>query len=131
MQRINEHVTKDIPGLMRNISLVDGQSKRKQAPALTELFAFQANENWELIERRESSDKADYVYGYRSLVQPRASTAPLFTEVQLVNYLEGELTREDLLKMPLEAVAVQDHTCPEGASLAEIYHVYLAQEEKT
>ena len=61
-------------------------------------------------------------------MKPGEKTAPLFESVTLVNYLEGELTASDILQIPVEAVAVQDHVCEPGAALTEIYEVYLAEE---
>ena len=70
----------------------------------------------------------NFIYGYREIVKPGEKTAPLFESVTLVNYLEGELTASDILQIPVEAVAVQDHVCEPGAALTEIYEVYLAEE---
>lgn len=110
---------------VRHIALVDPASRRKMAPADTELFSFTAGDEWELIERTPKGGAVDYVYGYRQIVKPQESTAPVFAEVKLVNYLEGELTAKDVLQIPVRAIAVQDHVRPEGTDLAEIYRVYL------
>lgn len=114
---------------VKNICLVDPQTKRRQPTANTELFSFEICEGWELIERNEGEDAVDYVYGFTKPVPPQESTIALFEQVKLVNFLEGELHAEEILYMPVEAVAIQDAVCPPGAQLAEIYHVYLEQEE--
>lgn len=112
----------------RTISVVDAQTKRKTAPVKTELFTFEAKDGWELIGRAEKGSGIQYVYGCRTLIAPGEKTAPLFERVTLVNYLEGELTDEDVLQMPVEAVAIQDKVCPAGAALRDIYEIYLKEE---
>ena len=88
-------------------------------------------EDWERISSERVQDSINYVYGYRQIIKPGEKTAPLFESVTLVNYLEGELIADDALQIPVQAAAVQDHVCAPGASLAEIYDVYLAQESGT
>ena len=113
---------------VKNIILVEPQTRRKTESVQTELFAFTAGEDWELLEKKPEKDMVCYVYGFRRVVPPQDRTTPLFESVKLVNYLEGELTQEDVLDMPIEAAAIQDHVCPPGARLSEIYRVYLEQE---
>lgn len=112
---------------VRHIILVDPQSRRKMEPADTELFSFTVNDMWEQIARTEEDGAVSYVYGYRNIVEPQGKTEALFEEVALVNYLEGQLTSDETLEMPIETLAIQDHVCPEGASLSEIYDVCLQE----
>lgn len=113
---------------LRTIRVVDSQSRRKTAPAQTALFSFAANQSWELIERRQEENSVCYVYGFCEAVAPGQSTTPLFEQVELVNYLEGDLTKEELLTMPAEAAAIQDKICPPQTPLADIYKIYLNEE---
>lgn len=110
------------------ISVVNPQTHRKEPPADIGIFSFLAAEGWERIAAERTADSINFIYGYRELVKPGEKTAPLFESVTLVNYLEGELTASDILQIPVEAVAVQDHVCEPGAALTEIYEVYLAEE---
>ena len=110
------------------ISVVNPQTNRKEPPADIGIFSFLAAEGWERITAERTADSINFIYGYREIVKPGEKTAPLFESVTLVNYLEGELTASDILQIPVEAVAVQDHVCEPGAALTEIYEVYLAEE---
>lgn len=114
---------------VRHISVVNPQTHRKEPAADMGVFSFSTTEGWERISDERTEDSVNYVYGYQKLVEPGGQTAPLFETVTLVNYLEGELTAADVLQIPVQAVAVQDHVCEPGAPLAEIYEVYLAQED--
>ncbi len=111
------------------ISLVDTETRKKQEAARMELLAFAASDKWELIEKTEDEDSACYIYGYRFVVKAGEKTEPLFQEVALVPYLEGELDETDLLVMPVEAMAVQTGVCEKGADLKTIFAEYLKTEE--
>lgn len=113
---------------VKHISVVNPQTHRKEPAADMGLFSFTVSEGWERIACERAQDSINYVYGYRQLMKPGEKTTPLFESVTLVNYLEGELTAEDVLQIPVRAAAVQDHVCAPGAALDEIYEVYLAQE---
>lgn len=113
---------------VKRISVVNPQTHRKEPPADIGIFSFIAAEGWERIAAERTADSINFIYGYRKLVKPGEKTTPLFESVTLVNYLEGELTASDILQIPVEAAAVQDHVCEPGAALTEIYEVYLAEE---
>ncbi len=113
---------------VKRISVVDPESRRKLDPSDQELFSFTANGAWELVSQKPAGGTVEYVYGYRELVAPSETTVPLFDEVVLVNYLEGEIGREEELHLTIRAEAIQDHVCPPGADLAEIY-TYLPQRD--
>ena len=120
------------------ISVVNPQTHRKEPPADIGIFSFLAAEGWERITAERTADSINFIqpiilqyvplHNFREIVKPGEKTAPLFESVTLVNYLEGELTASDILQIPVEAVAVQDHVCEPGAALTEIYEVYLAEE---
>lgn len=116
---------------VKHISLVNRESRRREPAKDVPLFSFAASDRWELIGQTAEKDAVNYVYGYKTLVKPQEKTSALFENVTLVNYLEGELLADDALTIPAEAVAIQDKVCPAGASLAEIYQMYLEQEGKS
>lgn len=116
---------------VKKISLVDEKTGRKQAAKKTELLGFDASGQWELVERTEGEADVSYIYGYRSIVKPGEKTEALFSEVALVNYLEGEIDDTDTMKMPIEAVSVQSDICASGNGLKTVYQEYLKQKGLT
>lgn len=113
---------------IRHIALVNVDSRRREEAGDTPLFSFAASDGWQLIQQSVSNGAQHYVYGYKTLVKPQEQTQALFEKVTLVPYLEGELSDKEKLQIPLEAAAVQDKTCPAGASLSDIYQIYLQEE---
>lgn len=117
----------DVP--VRHISLVDPETKRKTEKKDRELLSFQADTDaWELVEKKTDAGAAHYVYGFKKILPKGASTPPLFGEVAFVNYLEGELNPEEVLTMPIEAVAIQSNVENAYAGLKSVYQEYLEQE---
>lgn len=114
---------------VKKISLVDTQSSRKEEPVPVPLFHFTAEPEWELIEKSETEEAHTYIFGYRELVHPGEITGPVFRDVTLVNYLEGELTEKEKLEMPVKAMALQKNVSGEETDPAKIYEIYLEQEE--
>ena len=53
---------------------------------------------------------------------------PVVTDIHLPEQAGPVGEVADILQIPVEAVAVQDHVCEPGAALTEIYEVYLAEE---
>ena len=121
------------PGTVRipvkTISLVDLKTHRKQPETRTELFTFEANKNWELLERTEEENSVRYVYGYRELIAPQQETEKLFETITAVSYLEGSLDAQEVFRIPVTAQAIQKNIAPEGTGLKEIYQIYLEQQE--
>lgn len=76
---------------------------------LLELFSFNANDGWTLINRDDSSeDYTTYLYAYTAeVLSPNKSTNALFDEVTYVNMLEGEIPMGTVLEMPIKAYAIQ------------------------
>lgn len=116
----------DIP--VKNIRTVDETTKRKSAFADTELFTFEADDGWELVSHEVSGGYAHYVYGYKQVVKPGASTTALFDEVKLVNYLEGDLDKGTKLTIPVETVSIQSNVENADKGLSAVYKEFLAQE---
>ncbi|MDO5540164.1 MAG: hypothetical protein Q4F83_08810 [Eubacteriales bacterium] len=115
---------------VRNIRLVDDQNNKKQNPVSVPLFHFTAEQSWELIEKSETEEANTYIFGYRELVRPGEITRPVFENVTLVNYLEGELTEKEKLEMPIKAMALQKNVSEDETDIARIYEIYLEQEER-
>ncbi|MDD2957327.1 MAG: hypothetical protein PHR92_02190 [Lachnospiraceae bacterium] len=113
---------------VKEISVVDPDTKRKLPAASTELFGFQASENWTLVSKIVDGSAAHYVYGYNMVMKPGEKTDFLFQEVSMVNYLEGSIDEEETLTLPIEAVSIQYNVDSAGDGLKEIYEDYLAQE---
>lgn len=116
----------DVP--VKNIALVNPETKKKTKRTDTELFSFAVDESWELISRTEEHNSVEYVYGYNEIVEPNKSTTALFREVCLVSYLEGEIDSKEVLKMPIETVAIQGNVESADQGLKKIYQEYLDQE---
>ncbi len=114
----------DVP--VRRIAVVDLETKRKTERTDLELFTFQADSAWVLVDKQTDSGAAHYVYGYRNILRPGESTSALFREVALVDYLEGEIGPGESLQMPIEAASIQSHV--EGTDPRTVYQEYLAQE---
>lgn len=110
---------------IREIVLVDVETKRKQERAKAELFSFSSTENWKLVEKSADGKWVNYIFGYRSPLRAGGKTEPLFREVTLVNYLEGELDDSEALMIPIEAMAIQSNVCAEGTDLKMIFEEYL------
>ena len=68
-----------------------------------------------------------YVYGYPEILKPGEKTEPLFRNIRAVNYLEGDLKGDELLKVQVKAQVIQTNV--EGKSLSLIYQEFLKQEQ--
>lgn len=115
---------------IRRIVVVDPDSKKKQEASEVELFSFSVLNGWKLVNEQRAENAMEYTYGYEKIVRPGESTAPLFSKVSLVNYLEGELDAEEELRLPVEAMSIQGSACPESANIKDIYEEYLRQIEE-
>lgn len=113
---------------VREICVVDSVTHRKQEKQETEIVSFSANENWELLEESWEGDQKRYVYGYRNLLSPAEKTNPLFDQIRIVDYLEGELLSEDMVRIPVKAIAMQADGIKKEENLKKIYELYLKQE---
>ena len=114
---------------IRRISLVDEGTKRKQPEEETELFRFQTNEGWELIEKTRSENDMRYVYAWKELVEPLQRTGSLFDRVTMVPYLEGSLNEQEEQQIRVTAKAIQKNIAPAGTGLKDLYHVYLENQK--
>lgn len=112
---------------VKEIVLVDPASRKKKERSKTELFSFETDERWKLLNMQKQEKYTTCVYGYREIVKPGKTTAELFQKVRLVNYLEGELDEKEELLIPIEAMAIQTNVCALDAGLEEVYQQYLLQ----
>lgn len=115
---------------VKEIILVDPETKRKQPAQEMALFSFEAAKDWELVEKSQKDGFEESIYGYQSVVKPGERTTPLFERVVLVNYLEGQLKPSEKLTIPVEAMAIQTGAATPEEGLKRIYEVYLEQEEE-
>ena len=114
---------------IRRISLVDGDTKRKQPEGETELFRFQTNTGWELIEKNRTGNDMHYVYGWKKLVAPAKQTGTLFDSVTMVPYLEGSLNDKEVYQIRVTAKAVQKNIAPAGTGMKDLYQIYLSNQK--
>lgn len=115
---------------VRRISLVDESTKRKQPEEETELFQFQTNDGWELLEKTREENDMRYVYGWKETVAPVQNTDTLFDRITMVPYLEGCLSEKDVQLVRVAAKAVQKSIAPTGTGLKEIYQIYLNSQKE-
>lgn len=114
---------------IREIAIVDAQTRRKLPEKRTELVQFTVNEGWELLEKYEKEETMHYIYGYQELVAPFQETVSLFDKITIVSYLEGSLDEKEIFQIPVKAKAIQKNIAPEGSGLRELYQIYLEQKE--
>lgn len=115
----------DIP--IKNIVTVNTETKRKEAKKNTELFRFVVQPQWTLVDKTSDSGTAHYVYGFNKVLPPGESSPALFEEVELVNFLEGEIDEAEQLVIPVEALAIQSNVEMKENGLPAIYAEYLEQ----
>ena len=110
----------DVP--IRRIRIVEGG--RASEAQDRELFSFTPSANWVLVKAElcMEEDRALYmkhIYAYRRILPVGGVTDPLFTELTMVPYLEGELADGERLLVSIRADAVQSAGFsvqdPEGA----------------
>lgn len=115
---------------IRKIAVVDSKTKRKLPEEETQIFTFEVNEGWELIQQERTESSMKYVYGYKELTAPLQETAPLFDRVTAVTYLEGSLDKQEKFIIPVTVKAIQKNIAPKGTTMKELYQIYLKEQEK-
>nr|WP_294525156.1 hypothetical protein [uncultured Blautia sp.] len=111
----------------RTIAIIDDSTKIKTDKESRELFTFEAEKGWELVEQREQTDQKIYVYGYSEILKPGEQTEPLFRNICAVNYLEGDLKGDEVFSIQVKAKVIQANV--EGENLSVIYRELLKQEQ--
>lgn len=114
---------------VRKISLVNESTKRKQPEEETELFRFQTNLGWELVEKTRTGNDMCYVYGWKMTVAPSQKTDALFDSITMVPYLEGSLDEKEVQQIRVTAKAVQKNIASAGTGLKELYQIYLSSQK--
>ena len=114
---------------IRKISLVNESTKRKQPEKETELFRFQTNSGWELIEKTRTGNDMCYVYGWKKTVALSQKTDALFDSITMVPYLEGSLDEKAVQQIRVTAKAVQKNIASAGTGLKELYQICLSSRE--
>ena len=80
-----------------------------------------------LLSKEQDQNSQKYVYGYKKVLMPGESTAPLFSEIVTVPYLEGELDVKRSYDVPVTAKVIQMQD--EGMTMEKKYENYLKQYE--
>lgn len=109
---------------IRKVTLVDDTTQRKQTETEMELFRFQSNAGWELIEHGRQRDNMQYVYGWKEPLMPTQQTGTLFDSITIVPYLEGSLNEQEVQQLTIAAHAVQKNIAPAETGLKELYQIY-------
>ncbi len=86
-------------------------------PQNVELFEFEVNDGWTLMDQKDSKDGASHIryYAYTAEpLKPGSETPVLFKNdtVRFVNMLEGEVEMDTKLEMPVFAYAIQSDELP-------------------
>lgn len=82
----------------------------------TELFTYQINDGWTELEDYQVN-KADYitrVFAYDTELAPGESTVPLFDSVQYATVIEGDITQDTALNIPVQMVTIQSEYLADG-----------------
>ena len=94
-----------------------------------ELVTYEIQEGWteqtELKKQVEIDGKAyiRHVYNYDTVLEPGEKTTPLFTNIQVINLIEGEIPGGTLEQIPIKAHAVQSQGFGNAAAAWEAYGV--------
>ena len=124
----NANVFLEVTVPMKSISVLDSSTGKKTQKENRELFTFQADDTkWTLLYEEKLSKKKKYIYGYKSVLKPGETTAPLFQKLVTVSYLEGELDAGLNYDVPIIASVIQEQE--KDKTMKEIYQEYLKQSE--
>lgn len=122
--------------MVRTVSTENGEEIIDEAK-LQELFSFEANEGWTLINWDNSSDDYNvYLYAYtEKVLLPGETTTALFNSVTYINMLEGEISMDTVLEMPIKAYAIQSEYLSESSGtiaerMADAFNKYMADSQK-
>ena len=107
---------------VKTVRTVDPATKQIVAARETELFSFDADGAWILLEKTVENSGgnkyAAYFYGYAGgILAPGEVSQPLFTEMVYANILEGEVEGGSELDIPVAAFGIQNKYIDEGESL--------------
>ncbi len=103
---------------------VDPVTRKKTSEKKNDLITFHNNDGWRLLNQKEEKNQVTYTYGYERLLAPKEITEPLFDEISLVNYLEGELDSKKEWTVPVRAFAVQGSIARLEDGVEEAYRFF-------
>lgn len=89
---------------VRDVMLVDLAPKRQ----VTQLFSYDINNTWSLLKSDTSkSDYYEYWYGCSTRLNPNEKTQTLFDSVTYANVVEGEIPKDEILKITVDGYGMQ------------------------
>ena len=96
------------------VIIVDGNESLTKKE-LTDIFEYQVNDGWELIETLTATNNdnnySTYVYAYvNGPINANSSTSSLFDKIKYKNVLEGQLDPEQEYSVLIKGYAVQSDT---------------------
>lgn len=115
---------------VRDVITAAADGSRKESAA-TELFSYQINDQWKLLEQKKDDTSATYVYAYQKVLKPGETTQTLFDTVTFANVIEGQIDHTSF-EIPVNAYAIQtNHTASADADIdtqvQEAYQKYIRQ----
>lgn len=115
---------------VRDVITAAADGTRNESAA-TELFSYQINDQWKLLEQNKDDTSATYVYAYQKVLKPGETTQTLFDTVIFANVIEGQIDNTSF-DIPVNAYAIQtNHTASADAAIdtqvQEAYQKYIRQ----
>ncbi len=110
---------------VKRVATVSGETKMIIPAAEQELFSFVPDNSWNLIESyttggNDGIKRVYYVFGYvEKILEPGESSKPLFSDIEFVNLLEGELVYASEIEVPVSAFGLQEKHIAEERPMAE------------
>lgn len=108
---------------VRTIITARDDGTRKEA-AETELFFYEKDDPWELIEAYPDDRDMVYVYSFPKELEPGQKTNALFTEVTFCNAIEEQELENTDQVIAVKAMAIQSEQTKDRLSA---YDIYLGQ----
>lgn len=106
---------------VEEIISIEPNTHKKAERKSTELVTFTVAEDWEQLQRQSQGHQMEYILGYQKKVPYGSVTTPFLNEIQIVNYLEGQLNPKTKYDVSLETIAVQGNVTGDGEGLQEAY----------
>lgn len=99
----------------------------KNEKAVTQLFTYEASDNWTLLESSTSdSDVNTYTYGYNYILSAGESTDKLFESVTFCNAIEGQGLENTVQNINIKAMGIQSDGT---GTMEEAYSKYVNQNQ--
>lgn len=111
---------------VRTVSVDENGNEVVNDSKMQDLFTFEINKGWKLINDSEDDKYSVYLYVYETPLSPEESTLSLFDSVKFINILEGEIKMNTNIEMPVTAYAIQSEYCAEGDfKFKDIFDEYI------